>query len=126
MGYLIEIETKEMQHASEYAEKALKYMGKVMQCISSWEDEAGMGERGGMNYREEDEEYGRSMMGSRRGYGMRGLDKAVKRNFQRWNIWDWVDWVKMPSLGSYEKEVAYLKEFYSDRLEWLDRELNKL
>ena len=54
------------------------------------------------------------------------LDKAVKRNFQRWNIWDWVDWVKMPSLGSYEKEVAYLKEFYSDRLEWLDRELNKL
>ncbi|MBQ2396196.1 MAG: hypothetical protein II304_04015 [Bacteroidales bacterium] len=72
MGYLIEIETKEMQHASEYAEKALKYMGKVMQCISSWEDEAGMGERGGMNYREEDEEYGRSMMGSRRGYGMRG------------------------------------------------------
>lgn len=72
MGYLIEIETKEMQHASEYAEKALKYMGKVMQCISSWEDEAGMGERGGMNYREEDEEYGRSMMGSRSRYGMRG------------------------------------------------------
>lgn len=69
---MIEIETKEMQHASEYAEKALKYMGKVMQCISSWEDESGMGERGGMNYREEDEEYGRSMMGSRRGYGMRG------------------------------------------------------
>jgi hypothetical protein len=72
MGYMIEIETKDVQHASDYAEKALKYMGKVMQCISSWEDEAGMGERGGMNYREEDEEYGRSMMGSRRGYGMRG------------------------------------------------------
>lgn len=54
------------------------------------------------------------------------LEKAVKRNFERWNIWDWVDWVKMPSLGSYEKEVEYLKEFYSDRLEWLDRELNKL
>jgi hypothetical protein len=72
MGYMIEIETKDVQHASDYAEKALKYMGKVMQCISSWEEEAGMGERGGMNYREEDEEYGRSMMGSRRGYGMRG------------------------------------------------------
>ena len=54
---MIEIETKEMQKASEYAEKALKYMGKVMQCISSWEDEA-YGERGGMNYREH-EEYGR-------------------------------------------------------------------
>ena len=48
--YMIEIETKEMDKASEYAEKALKYMGKVMQCISSWEDEA-YGERDGMNYR---------------------------------------------------------------------------
>ena len=57
MGYMIEIETKEMEKASDYAEKALKYMGKVMQCISSWEDEA-YGERGGMNYREH-EEYGR-------------------------------------------------------------------
>lgn len=57
MGYMIEIETKEMEKASEYAEKALKYMGKVMQCISSWEDEA-YGELGGMNYREH-EEYGR-------------------------------------------------------------------
>lgn len=55
--YMIEIETKEMEKASEYAEKALKYMGKVMSCISSWEDEA-YGERGGMNYREH-EEYGR-------------------------------------------------------------------
>ena len=55
--YMIEIETKEMEKASEYAEKALKYMGKVMQCISSWEDEA-YGERGGMNYRES-EDYGR-------------------------------------------------------------------
>lgn len=54
---MIEIETKEMEKASDYAEKALKYMGKVMQCISSWEDEA-YGERGGMNYREH-EEYGR-------------------------------------------------------------------
>lgn len=55
--YMVEIETKEMEKASEYVEKALKYMGKVMQCISSWEDEA-YGERGGMNYREH-EEYGR-------------------------------------------------------------------
>lgn len=67
--YMIEIETKEMEKASEYAEKALKYMGKVMQCISSWEDEA-YGERDGMNYRG-DEGYSRSMMGNRRGYGGR-------------------------------------------------------
>ena len=47
--YMIEIQTKEMEKASEYAEKALKYMGKVMQCISSWEEESeyGYGHRGG-------------------------------------------------------------------------------
>ena len=37
-----------------------------------------------------------------------------------------MDWVYFPSLGSYEKEVDYLKEFYTKRLEWLDRELYKL
>ncbi len=54
------------------------------------------------------------------------LAKAQERNFKVWNIWDSVDWVKFPSLGSYEKEVAYLKEFYTKRLQWLDRELNEL
>ena len=45
--YMIEIETKEMDKASEYAEKALKYMGKVMQCLTDWNEEDGYGERGG-------------------------------------------------------------------------------
>lgn len=54
------------------------------------------------------------------------LDKAQARNFQRWSINESVDWVMFPSLGSYEKEVDYLKEFYTERLEWLDKELNKL
>ena len=54
------------------------------------------------------------------------IDKARQRNFKKWNINESVDWVKFPSLGSYEKEVEYLKDFYSDRLEWLDREINKL
>lgn len=44
---MIEIETKEMDKASEYAEKALKYMGKVMQCLTEWNEEGGYGERGG-------------------------------------------------------------------------------
>ena len=55
--YMIEIETKEMDKASEYAEKALKYMGKVMQCLTDWEEEGGYGERSGQ------ESYSRSMMG---------------------------------------------------------------
>ena len=54
------------------------------------------------------------------------LDKAQKRNFEVWSIWESVDWVYFPSLGSYEKEVEYLKEFYTERLQWLDRELNNL
>ena len=59
--YMIEIETKEMDKASEYAEKALKYMGKVMQCLTEWDEEGGYGERGGRQ--------GGSSYGSR--YGMR-------------------------------------------------------
>lgn len=62
---MVEIESKEMEKASEYAEKALKYMGKVMQCISSWEEESehGYGHRGGssrysggsMGYRDDED-----------------------------------------------------------------------
>lgn len=54
------------------------------------------------------------------------LDKAKDRNFERWSIHESVDWVMFPSLGSYEKEVDYLKEFYTERLKWLDTELNRL
>ena len=54
------------------------------------------------------------------------LGEAIDRNFQRWDIKGDIDWVCFPSLGSYEKELDYLKQFYTERLEWLDRELNKL
>ena len=54
------------------------------------------------------------------------LEAARKRNFERWSINESVDWVHFPSLGSYEKELQYLKDFYTARLEWLDKELNRL
>ncbi len=54
------------------------------------------------------------------------LDKAQQQNFKVWSIWESVDWVDCPSLGSYEKEVAFLKEFYSKRLEWMNTAINKL
>ena len=54
------------------------------------------------------------------------LDKAQERNFKKWGINASVDWVKFPSLGSYEKEVDYLKYFYSERLGWLDKEIDSL
>ena len=54
------------------------------------------------------------------------LDKAQQENFKVWSIWESVDWVDCPSLGSYEKEVAFLKEFYSKRVEWMNTAINKL
>ena len=54
------------------------------------------------------------------------LEQAQKRNFEVWDIRESIDWILFPSLGSYEKEVQYLKDFYTARLEWLDREINKL
>ena len=54
------------------------------------------------------------------------IQEARIRNFQKWSIRESVDWVKFPSLGSYEKELEYLKTFYTERLEWLDKEINKL
>lgn len=52
------------------------------------------------------------------------LDKAKDRNFQVWDIWESVDWVQCPSLGSYEKEIEFFKEFYTKRLEWMTDSLN--
>ena len=54
------------------------------------------------------------------------LEKAQARNFERWDINASVDWVKMPSLGSYEAEVEYLKDFYVSRLDWLVKALMQL
>ena len=54
------------------------------------------------------------------------IDKAKDRNFQKWSIYESVGWVNFPSLGSYEAELDYLKEFYRRRLGWLNVELNKL
>ena len=54
------------------------------------------------------------------------LDKAQQRNFEVWDINEVVDWVGVPSEGSYEAEVAFLKDFYDRRVEWLNKELNKL
>lgn len=54
------------------------------------------------------------------------LDPAQKRNFSVWPIEESVDWVRFPSLGSYEAEVEYLIKFYNTRLQWLDTALHNL
>lgn len=76
---MIEISESKVDKMAEYAEKMLKYGGKLMSCIEELEEEDGMGERGrtsrrggqgeSMGYRE----YERGERGSgERGSGERG------------------------------------------------------
>lgn len=48
--YMVEITEDKIDKATEYAEKMLKYGGKLMQCLSEWQEEGGMDEREGMPY----------------------------------------------------------------------------
>ena len=54
------------------------------------------------------------------------LDKAKDRNFTVWDINASVDWVECPSLGSYQKEVDFLKEFYTKRVSWMTNALKNM
>lgn len=53
------------------------------------------------------------------------LQNAQKRNFNKWNIHE-IEWPNYTDRGSYEGEISFLKEFVVKRLEWLDREINRL
>lgn len=68
---MIEIKEDKFDNAYEHVEKALKAMGKVMQCFTEWEEESEMmGQRGG-GYGNRGGYGSRSMMGQRGGYGNR-------------------------------------------------------
>ena len=61
------------------------------------------------------------------------IDKAAEelgegpgRNFKKWDILGTYVWPNVKVTGSYEEEVKYLKSFYLQRLEWMNRELAKL
>ena len=54
------------------------------------------------------------------------LSKAQELNFQVWDINEYVDWTGCPSLGSYEAEVEFLKDFFTKRLEWMRNAINKM
>ncbi|MCQ2145962.1 MAG: CotH kinase family protein [Bacteroidales bacterium] len=48
------------------------------------------------------------------------LGDAPARNFKKWNILGIYVWPNVKVTGSYDKEVEYLKSFYTERLEWLN------
>lgn len=59
----IKITTKKKEKMSEHAEKALRHMGKLMQCIEELGEDDDMGERYGNRY--EGGGYGNRYMGER-------------------------------------------------------------
>ncbi len=46
MGYMIQIEEDSAMELKEHAKKALKHMGKLMECVEEFCEESQMGERG--------------------------------------------------------------------------------
>ena len=52
------------------------------------------------------------------------IDDAQTRNFQRWDILGTYVWPNMVVTGKYSSEVAYMKEFYTKRLEWMNKAVN--
>lgn len=57
---------------------------------------------------------------------VRLLDGAQDRNFSRWPILGQYVWPNAVWYGTYQEEISYLKDFYLDRLSWLDAEIEKL
>jgi len=62
---MVEIESERLSGISEYVEKALSYMGKVMHCLGELEEHSSLNERRGRSYRDYDESEEREY----RGYG---------------------------------------------------------
>lgn len=75
---VIEITEKKRDKLSHNVEKALKYMGKVMQCVEELEDDDS-----DMGYRDDDAGY-RGRMGNRQPMGRRMRDDMGERD-------DWDD-----------------------------------
>lgn len=51
MGYMIQIEEDSAMELKEHAKKALKHIGKLMECVEELCEESQMGERGGYGNR---------------------------------------------------------------------------
>lgn len=52
------------------------------------------------------------------------IDDAQQRNFVRWDILGEYVWPNKVVTGKYSSEVAYLRDFYERRLEWLNEAFN--
>ena len=54
------------------------------------------------------------------------MGDAPARNFKTWDILNKYVWPNVEVTGSYDKEVGYLKTFYTRRLEWINSNVKQL
>jgi len=54
------------------------------------------------------------------------LGNSQKENFNKWDLLYNYTWPNAVSLGSYDSEVQYMKEWLQKRIRWMDTEINKL
>lgn len=52
------------------------------------------------------------------------LAYSQKKNFQTWNILNELVYLNIQAAGSYDGEVAYLKDYLTRRIAWLDTQFN--
>lgn len=72
---MIEISESKVEKMSDYAEKMLRYGGKLMQCIEGLSEGEGMGER----WDDDDRYYDDESMGERGGYSGSGRGMGQRR-----------------------------------------------
>ena len=51
------------------------------------------------------------------------VEGAEQRNSQAWPRWGWYVWPNKYVAQNFEDEIAYLKEWITDRLAWMDEQL---
>ncbi|MDO9254693.1 MAG: CotH kinase family protein [Bacteroidales bacterium] len=57
------------------------------------------------------------------------LNQAQERNFSQWpilGVFLWRETIGYQNRNTYEKEVSYLKTYMTNRMAWMDTELNKV
>lgn len=54
------------------------------------------------------------------------ISRAQERNFTKWPILNTYVWPNVKVTGSWKGELEYMKSFYNERLEWMNKELKTL
>ncbi|HUF61488.1 MAG TPA: CotH kinase family protein [Verrucomicrobiales bacterium] len=56
------------------------------------------------------------------------IDEAQERNFVKWprlGVYDWPNAPGEPQRNTYEKQIAFMKDWLEDRVNWMDRQFER-